>query len=233
MIDLAPFELHIFDLDDTLVNTRYAYTTAQERAVKSAFPNASSERLVQALPRLKWLCGQFGSGNQKGYMSAFIAGESEDLPSCPEPLEQMSLTYNQNFKSLLSCFDGVIDYIRQLQSKGKTIALVSNGIRDNQLDKLSRVGIRTLFDDNLIFISGDYPPALKKPSPHMIEEALRESEIIGGKTLFYGNSTDDMLAGNLAGVTTAHFNGSTELPEGIPAIATPVFTFQNWADLPE
>ncbi len=230
-MDFSTFDLHIFDLDDTLINTRCAYQKAQEYSVKNTFPKILPESIDKTLPDLRWICKQFGSGNPAGYMSAYLKSEPELFPQQSGTLEKLISRYQQRFNSELTCFEGVVDYIKVLHSVSRTVAIVSNGYHESQIAKLTRVGINTLFPENLILISGDFPSGLKKPSPYMIEKACIESAIPLEKAVFYGNSIDDILAGNLAGVTTAHFGGSTELPEEIPDIAKPDFTFQEWSRL--
>ncbi len=65
----------------------------------------------------------------------------------------------------------------------------------------------------------------------MLEKACQETGISPKKSVFYGNTVNDMLAGKLAGVTTAHFAGTTILPNDIPEMVKPDFSFQLWSDL--
>ncbi len=233
MIDHRTFELHIFDLDDTLINTRYSYTVAQERAVRAVFRQVKSEGLSQILPDLKWLCRQFGSGKPDEYFKALITSRSSILDPGPDSLQKLLEAYRHEFDSLLCCFESAKDYLQLLKSQGKTMALVSNGNPLTQVNKLKRVGLIGYFDEELVFVSGNYPPSQKKPSPHMIKEACRVSNISADKAVFYGNNTSDMLAGNLAGVATIHYNGSTELTEGIPELAKPSTSIDSWKSMLE
>jgi hypothetical protein len=41
----------------------------------------------------------------------------------------------------------------------------------------------------------------------------------------------DILAGNLAGVKTAHFSKTTKLSSDFPQFAAPHFIFQSWSAL--
>ena len=49
MIKELDYELYIFDLDDTLINTREAYHLAQIKALKNQFPQWSEELLKNRL----------------------------------------------------------------------------------------------------------------------------------------------------------------------------------------
>ena len=231
MMDCRQFDFHIFDLDDTLINTRHSYKKAQEIAVRKTFPEVSPNQINQTLPVLRWICRQFGSGNVLGYMRAFLQSETEFLPQRKDNLDKLINFYQSSFNSELVCFEGASEYIQNLKSAGLKIALVSNGYWESQLAKLNHVGLDSFFVENLIYISENFPPLLKKPDPHMIREACKEADVSHEKSIFYGNSSDDILAGNLAGVTTAHFYGSTRLPEETPAIAKPDFIFEKWSDL--
>ncbi len=60
---LDRFRFHIFDLDDTLLNTSLAYTTAQKIALQKAFPSIAKQTLLGYINQLRWLSRQFGTGN--------------------------------------------------------------------------------------------------------------------------------------------------------------------------
>ncbi len=228
MIDPKEYKLHVFDLDDTLVNTRYSYTIAQERAVCDTFPHITPEKISALMPDLRWICQQFGSGNVTDYMSAFL-NTRPDLFTFDSKLLQLIVDrYRQTFAGEFGCFNGALAYLQHLKKMGKTIALVSNGSVESQLKKLRSTGLHVYFTPSLCFISADYPPNLKKPSPHMLEQACQSADALPKETIFYGNSVGDVLAGNLAGVTTVHFSGSTPLPENLPEIARPDYSIESW-----
>ncbi|MBU2509921.1 HAD hydrolase-like protein [bacterium] len=231
MIDPEDYKLHIFDLDDTLVNTSYSYTIAQESAIRDTFPQIPSDAITALLPVLKWMCRQFGSGNISEYMSAFLKSRPDLFAVDSDILELILDRYKCSFNTEFKCFNGAISYIQYLKKTDKKLALVSNGIVASQFEKLRTTGLDSFFPAPLCYISGAYPSNFKKPSPHMLEQACQYVGVSPPEVVFYGNSVGDILAGNLAGVTTVHFSESTPIPGDLPAIARPDYTIENWTEL--
>jgi putative hydrolase of the HAD superfamily len=230
-MDWQKYELHLFDLDDTLVTTRSAYSIAQEAAIRDAYPAISPQNLQELLPKLKWICHSFGSGNVREYMSAFLKSEPDHFQFTPAKLTEILHQYRNHFQSNLVCFDGVKLYLDRLVANQKKIGLISNGTTKSQRAKLDLSGLSPFFPKRFTFISDKFPQDLKKPSPFMVEKACKKVGVKPEKAVFYGNSAADMLAGNLAGVTTVHFAGSTALAETLPEVVRPDHTLLAWTDL--
>lgn len=231
MINLNRCKLHIFDLDDTLINTRYSYKWAQQQAIIHSFPEVSPERILETIPTLKWICKKFGSGNIEDYMAAYLKSHDSLFPMGIMRLHTVIEEYYRIFYSELVPFDGAKTYLKALTGDQHSIALVSNGIVESQLKKLEFSEYAEFFPKDARFISGNYLPSLQKPSPYMILLACESSGVAPEDSVFYGNSVDDMLAGNLAGVTTIHFSGSTPLPSDLPEVGKPHFEFDSWSEM--
>lgn len=228
MMDLRSFSAHIFDLDDTLINTREAYSTAQERAVRLTLPDIDETSMNTLLPQLKWLSGLFGSGNVSGYMEAFLKSNTQLLPFSQSTLDRLLEEYHEAFSDQLRCFEGVQEALEAVLKTGGTLLLVSNGYAASQRKKLIKTGLEEFFPVDHCFISEDFPLELKKPSPHMLKVACRKFGAAAEKAVYYGNTVEDMVAGNLAGVTTIHYSETTILPVDIPPVAEPADTITSW-----
>lgn len=228
MIDLRSFSLHIFDLDDTLINTREAYSTAQERAVRLTLPDIDQKSVNKLLPQLKWLSTLFGSGNVIGYMEAFLKSNTQLLPYSQSILDRLVEKYHEAFSDQLRCFEGVHDILAALLKMGSILLLVSNGYATSQRTKLMKTELDGFFPVDRCFISEDFPPELKKPSPHMLTVACRKFGAAAEKAVYYGNTVEDMVAGNLAAVTPIHYSETTILPVDIPPVAEPADTITSW-----
>ena len=220
MIDFHQFDQYLFDLDDTLINTRDSYRIAQEFSIRREFAELSEERVAGLISNLRWMCGMFGSGNVKQYYSAFLENTPDDLMIGEQSLQTMLETYQTIFDAELKCFDGVFELLDLLLSQKRKIAVVSNGIEISQQNKLRRVGLRSYFPDSKCYISGKYPSELRKPSPHMVDLACKDSTISPERTVFVGNEISDCLAGNLANVTTV-LVGEKPLPDDLPIRGIP------------
>jgi HAD superfamily hydrolase (TIGR01509 family) len=93
------------------------------------------------------------------------------------------------------------------------LALITNGLIELQTQKLSRVGLADYFQEH-VYCSDQYAWTHQKPSPHMLNQVLEKCDMSPEETVFFGNASIDVLAGNMAGVTTvavAEFNNPREL----------------------
>lgn len=231
MIDLGDYDLHIFDLDDTLINTKQSYWSAQITAVGEVFPHLTSDHLDTLSIHLKWLCSRFGSGNVQAYMGALLKSEPDLLEYSETNLDRLVERYNFHFPNNLTCFTDSKNYLHKLKQAGHHIAMVTNGSISSQTKKLEWTGLNQFFPSEYIFISGEYPWDLQKPDPFLVELACKKAGIRANRTVFYGNAIVDMLAGKLAGAATLHFAGSTPLPENIPEFVKPHRTIYHWSEL--
>ena len=228
MNELLSLDLHIFDLDDTLINTRHSYHLAQESALTSVFPNLTEDVRTEKLDLLRWLCQSFGSGNVKQYMDAFLKTETSDCKDNSELRTQMMVQYETDYWSHLSCLPGVNVYLELLRSQNKHLVLVSNGSLENQRKKLVKTGLDSFFEEETCYISGQFPSDHKKPSPRMILLAYEATAIPSSQAVFYGNTINDLLAGNLAGVRTVLIGLNNAFPEALPGIGRPTYTWETW-----
>lgn len=230
MINLPDFDLYIFDLDDTLVNTRQAYYSAQETAVSGVFPALTGTSLDRHLTYLKWLCRIFGSGQPENYFTAFVKNLPEKPASTVSAVEQLLEIYHKSFDNNLNVLDGALEYLQQLVDNQKPLALVSNGNIATQLRKLKSTGLKRFFPNAVCQISERVLPTRKKPSPYMVTLACSQAGITPDRAIFFGNIASDILAGNLAGVSTTLYGNDTEWTENAPEIARPDFQLHNWMD---
>jgi HAD superfamily hydrolase (TIGR01549 family) len=100
---------------------------------------------------------------------------------------------------------GAHDLIKAWFQTGRPLAIVSNNSTLAIEAYLDLHGLRSF----VAFLSGrtEPNPALLKPSPHLIIEAISELGIVAESTVFIGDSSADMLAAQAAGVS---FIGYTE-----------------------
>lgn len=64
----------------------------------------------------------------------------------------------------------------------------------------------------------------------MVEFACKSVGIDPVQSIYYGNSTEDILAGNLAGVTTVLIGEDPDKNSNLPEIARPDFRLESWID---
>ena len=222
------FDLHLFDLDDTLIHTRSVYLAAQETALSQVFAGQSPAQHQARAERVKFLSRAFGSSRVDQYLDAFLLDESDD----PKQRDRLRLAlkevYTQEYWGKLNARDGAIAWLEQLKSKGKAWGLVSNGDPQLQEKKLQATGLSEWFPLEKRWVSGSFDPQLKKPNPFMIQEALKTLGYTAGQSVYYGNIPEDVIAAHLAGVQCC-FLGA--LPPKLPPMAQPERVIQNWMEL--
>ncbi len=213
--------LHIFDLDDTLINTRESYHTAQHYALADAFPELDDGQIKLNISLLRWLCQQFGSGSPTQYFDAFVNCCNFKVINKNASAKLLFESYHNFFYKKLKPLNGVSNYLDYLIAAGMRLALASNGFIGSQVKKLCVTGLESYFPSKSRYISESFPAEYKKPSPYMISLACRDAGIDTSQSAFYGNAVNDIIAGNLAGVTTIAVGGLAKSEPAAHHIAQP------------
>jgi FMN phosphatase YigB (HAD superfamily) len=195
------FDLYLFDLDDTLICTRDALRASWTHALQQA-PELSHRPPEEWLEVLRALTRQFGTTADWEYWQAFAVEVTRDLLQ-PHPLaEFLREAHRARYWEELQPAENIVALLQTLQAIPKHTALITNGLLAFQSDKLRGTGLREFFPDKWIFCSDQYDWRQQKPSPHMVQEAMNRFDVPPEKTVFFGNASIDIIAGNLAGVTT-------------------------------
>ncbi|MDX2472023.1 MAG: HAD hydrolase-like protein [SAR324 cluster bacterium] len=222
-------KLHLFDLDDTLIETRPVYQKAQEIAIQMVFPHLTPAELAPRFKKIKFISKAFGSGLVEQYFSAFLVEEiAMSIPEKQVALTDLVRIYYEKYWPAIKAKPGAKEWLRSLQAKGLYIGLISNGNVELQKKKLALTGLEGFFPESVQWISGAYAPEFKKPSTHMFEEALAHFCLKKEEAVYYGNITADMLGANLSGMSS-YLMGKVE--DGLEQIAIADKTFTNWCDL--
>lgn len=203
-MDLLRYQLHIFDLDDTLIVTRPTYWGAQEDALKDIFSNLNPGELAEKATHLAWMTKQFSSSYPELYGAAFFKDLGHKGREAEHLLERFLDLYHHYYWQNIQSMPGVIEWLTCLQKEGRQIALVSNGTRETQYKKLKATGLFEYFQEQQILVSGEYPADYKKPSPKLLEICLEQANLLPSQCLFYGNLHTDVLAANMAGMDSLY-----------------------------
>lgn len=222
------FELILFDLDDTLINTSRSYTEAQQESLTQHLPalKKSAAEWQAHRNQLQWFCKAFGSGNPEQYFKAFLQSIAYDASG--DLVKKLVETYDALFWKKLAPLDHVTSLLTGLQSEKVKTAIVSNGKTANQQRKLEVTRLAPFFPPENLWISGDFESHQKKPSPFMILKALESFQVIPEKAAYIGNITADILAGNGAGMQTILFTDFIPTHQSVPRLAKPDYTLTQW-----
>lgn len=117
----------------------------------------------------------------------------------PEVIEQLTAAYNVIYNreglDMIRLFDGVLETIQRLHSKGIKIAITSNNI----VSAISYVAERLGLMPYLECIVGVECVEHGKPEPDIAIEAMRRAGVTAEESLVVGDSTYDMGMGRNAG----------------------------------
>ncbi len=222
-------KLQIFDLDDTLICTRKSYKDAQKSALNDLLAYEKKEEVLEELfTRLSWLCTTIGSSQKEQYFTAFL--KSESIYS-DKNLETLISGYNTYFWQNLKALESITIFLDHLIDQKSTLSIVSNGKVLSQKRKLDVTGLSKYFPVKNCYISEQFKSSQKKPSPHMIERVCKDFKFSPDDAVYYGNTVEDMIAGNLAGVTTIYFGRKIDGEMIKAGIANPDFQIENWREV--
>jgi len=182
---MLPFDLIGFDLDGTLVDTSGDLAAALNYALGTIGRGPLS---VEQVSRM------VGHGARVTLTRALTVTGG----AAPELIERLFPIlidrYAAHIAVLSRPYPGVVDALDALAARGARLAVCTN-----KLERLARLVLDTLGlgDRFVTVVGGDSTEALK-PDPAPLRAMIDQAG--GGRTLFVGDSDNDMLAAKAAGV---------------------------------
>lgn len=217
-----PLEAVLFDLDDTLHDDTYAYTSAAEAvareisaehgidalALKAAYvaesegfwirltPDQLQTKLAGLRERM-WDAALREIGIEDGALAARSARRYVDLR-----------------RSFLTIFPGAIDLLRALRARGIKVGMLTNGFAETHREKIAELQLADEFD--AIFIADEV--GMIKPDPLLFAHACNKLGCAPARTAMVGDRYERDIRGALdAGLYTIWMNvHRAVLPPGAP-----------------
>lgn len=214
----------LFDLDDTLHDDTFAYSSAAEDVAREV----AAEHGIDALAlkaayiaeaegfwhRLSPLDLKVRLSNLRASMWQ-SALDSVGIGAVPELAQRSAERYNAYRTRYFTLFPGAIDLLRTLRDRGVKLGIVTNGLSETHREKIALLQIGEYFD--AIFLSDEV--GMVKPDPLLFAHACRT---LGEATIhaaMVGDRYDRDIRGALdAGLYTVWLNVRNE---GLPPGATP------------
>jgi HAD superfamily hydrolase (TIGR01549 family) len=180
--------LALFDLDDTLVNRRAAFSAWAEEFV-------TAHRLGDAALTFLFTA----DAQHSGPMDSFFATVCRTL-ELAEPPDQLWAQYRRRMPQLASCRAEDIDALKRLRRAGWRIGIVTNGMTDNQLAKIRNAGLSTLVDGWCI----SDEVGVRKPDPEIFRIVAERcgTSVDQGGWMVGDNLVLDIAGGQAAGLRT-------------------------------
>lgn len=211
----------IFDLDDTLLDDT-ASTQAGLRALLAAHQlepgdfGAVCQRHTQLIeeiaPRLYQ--GEITPDQARELRFARLLGE---LGAVDVDGKTANLLYREAYRTNWQTCPGALDLVQHLQSQGFKLALLTNYVREVQMEKIVQFGLEPYFEAMLFACELPAP----KPDARAFLAACAALSVAPAQTLMVGDSLKNDVRGALnAGLQAVWFNRHAPDQAGVPSIHT-------------
>lgn len=181
---MKDYKAYIFDLDGTLLNTLDDLAASVNYALGCM---AMPVRTVDEVRRF------VGNGVRKLMERAVPEGTSET--TIDEALSTFRSYYLLHSADNTRPYDGIMELLRELKSRGKLIAVVSN-----KFDAATKELCSQYFGSYVDVAIGESDTVARKPSPDGINEALRLLGVSSSESVYIGDSDVDILTAKNSGL---------------------------------
>lgn len=202
----------LFDFDGTLLDTNELIVQTFLSVLGEHFP------------------GEYGREDVLHFIGPSL--EQTFTKIAPGKVSELSDQYRRLNRTLhdelVSEYDGVVETLRTLKSRGLKMAIVSTKREETILHGLKLMGVQDVFD---VLVALDHVQN-PKPHPEPLELALRLLEADQQGALMIGDNSHDIEGGKNAGVRTAGVAWTAKGEEFLASFE-PDFMLQHISDLLE
>lgn len=182
----------MFDLDGTLVDTVPDIAVALNAALTDlSLPVVDESQVRDWVGNgARVLCGQSISRSMHDRADPALADRL---------LGRFLIRYAERVCVETRIYDGVLDCVRSLQTRGIALACVTNKPGQHTQELLDALGLASFFD---VVVAGDTLPS-KKPDPAPLKHVLEQLRVSPSAAMMIGDSRTDIAAARGAGVRSA------------------------------
>jgi phosphoglycolate phosphatase len=194
------FDLIAFDWDGTLFDSTAVITRSIQRAVQDVGGSPPSDRDAS------FVIGM-------GLMQA-LAHAAPDVPK--ERYPELGARYRHHYglhQNDISLFDGVLPLLDDLRQRNHLLAVATGKSRGGLNEALGAAELRGTFDG-----SRTADETAGKPDPLMLQELMREFDVLPERTLMIGDTTHDLQMALNAGCASVGVSYGAHEPDGFHAL---------------
>ena len=170
------YDVYVFDLDGTLLDTLRDLTASVNHALRWA---GMPERTIE---EVRWFVGN----GEKKLMERAVP-EGTDNPRFTEVYQEFRDHYLHHGLDTTEPYPGIMEMLRALKDEGKQIAVVSTKFYKATEELCSH------FFAGLVDVAiGEREDIRKKPAPDTVEEALRRLKADWSHAVYVGDSDVDI-----------------------------------------
>jgi putative hydrolase of the HAD superfamily len=212
----------LFDLDDTLHDDTFAFTTAAEEVAREVAAEHGIDALTLKdayVAEAEGFWHRLTTDQVKTKLSALrttMWGNALTAVGLADPdlAVRTAVSYNAYRKKYFSPFPGAIDLLRDLKARGKKLGIVTNGVSETHHENIALLQIAQYFD--AIFLADEV--GMMKPDPLLFAHACQKLDTSPANSAMVGDRYDRDIAGaHEAGLYTIWVNVRSErVPPGYP-----------------
>lgn len=219
-LQASPVRLVLFDLDGTLIDSVPQLFKAVNGALQESDLPAVSLTQVAS-----WI------GNGADMLLRRAWARSSTPPAWPETLaHSLRQAFDRHYQAGLgkdfSLFPGVTSTLRQLRATGLAMAIVTNKPHPFVAPLLQQAGLADCFD---LVLGGDVLPQ-RKPDPAPLLHVCQQLGYTPAQSLMVGDSRNDILAAQAAGMRSVGLTYGYNHGEPIAA-CRPDWVFDQFCQL--
>ena len=200
------YELVIFDLDGTLLNTLGDLADATNAALREAgFPPRSEEEVRTFI----------GGGVARMIRRAVPAGTDED--TVETVLKGFKKYYLENVNVRTQPYPGIPALLDAMGAAG-----IRAAVNSNKVDAASQLLCRAHFGDRLSMVLGEREGIPKKPAPDGAKYIMQTLGARPERTLYVGDGDADLLTAQNAGIDCAWVNWGYRRREELTGLDIPL-----------
>lgn len=178
------YKTYIFDLDGTLLSTLGDLAASCNYALRT---NGMPERTIDEVRVF------VGNGVKKLMERAVPNGE--DNPAFEKTYSDFRKHYMEHNLDTTKPYDGVMDLLKELNSRGKKVAVVSN-----KFYAATQELCRHFFGNLVQVAIGEREDIRKKPAPDTVIEAMRQLGVTTEGAVYIGDSDVDIETARNSGM---------------------------------
>ena len=178
------YDIYIFDLDGTLLDTLRDLAASVNYALRST---GMPERTIE---EIRWFVGN----GVKKLMERAVP-EGTDNPRFEEAYQTFREHYLLHGQDTTVPYEGIMEMLQALKDNGKQIAVVSN-----KFYKATEELCRHFFGGVVDVAIGEREGIRKKPAPDTVEEALRQLNAHSEHAVYVGDSDVDIETAKNSGL---------------------------------
>lgn len=181
---MSTYKTYIFDLDGTLLDTLSDLASSVNHALRSVGLPERTEEEVRC----------FVGNGVRMLMKRAIPGGEQNV-HFEEAFAEFKRYYLLHDKTQTKPYDGILEMLTELKSRGARIAVVSNKFQ------AATQSLCNHYFKNLVDVAvGEHSGVKKKPAPDIVEEALQKLGVGKEGAVYVGDSDVDIMTARNSGL---------------------------------